>query len=162
MAIPIAAILAAAQLIQGGVQKVTDRRNAMRARYKADQDNYKDVLLRAAERRGADTTAGRQLLRQGDMDYQDALTQRGITNRPIDYGSIGGLIGGVGGAIGGKAAPTAPTTQAPPMSIGAPEDFQPAEGYVSQSRIQAPIIISGPDRGVRRNPDDEDWFGNYA
>jgi hypothetical protein len=73
------------------------------------------------------------------------------------------LIGGVGGALGGKAAPTpASTGTAPRLSIGSPEDFQPAEGYVSQSRIQAPIVISGPDRGVRRVPDDEDWFGNYA
>jgi hypothetical protein len=40
------------------------------------------------------------------------------------------------------------------------------DGVISTQRIQAPLIISGPDRkpGSRGgiDDDDEDWFGNYA
>jgi hypothetical protein len=160
--LPIAAILAAAQLISSGVGQVRDRRLAKERAARAKNDLYVQHALDEGGRHG-DVSAGRMTWAQHGIDQQEARDEYEINNRPVDYGSLGGLIGGVGGALGGKAAPTpASTGTAPRLSIGSPEDFQPAEGYVSQSRIQAPIVISGPDRGGLRRPEDDDWYGNYA
>lgn len=186
MTLPIAAILAAAQLISGGVQKVTDRRAAMRARNRAHEDAYREAAIQAAAHAGGDTFGARANQQNNQIDYQSALAQRQIANRPINYGSIGGLVSGVGGAIGngpeskpetGDKVPGAVADGADqlngsadvqnvggrPITIGSPTPSDDAyEGYISPSRIQAPFVISGPDRGPMRRPTDEDWYGNYG
>jgi hypothetical protein len=166
MAIPIAAILAAANLISQGVGKIGERRRARAQADRAKNDLYIEHALDAGAEAGGDVSGGRMTWAQHGIDRQLGEALHGIDSRPVDYGGAVGAIQGSTSALGGKGAGIGAESQpgtAPRLSIGSPEDYEPATGgYISQSRIQAPIVISGPDRGTRRNPDDEDWYGNYA